>query len=88
MARLRGAAEKGKLGVVLDAIDAVWDTKGPVSVLVEWLTTVWQGHTDFEEDALVEMETGEDEARREEAKKARDQQRLQIWEVEGGAELG
>jgi hypothetical protein len=71
MARLRGAAEKGKLGVVLDAIDAVWDTKGPVSVLVEWLTTVWQGHTDFEEDALVEMETGEDEARREEAKKAR-----------------
>jgi len=72
MKRLQNAAEKGKLGVVLDAMDAIWDTKGPVSVLAEWLLKVWHGHADAEEEALVEMETGGDAARQAEAKRARD----------------
>ena len=72
MKRLQNAAEKGKLGVVLDAMDAVWDTKGPVSVLAEWLLKVWHGHADAEEEALVEMETGGDAAKQAEAKRARD----------------
>jgi hypothetical protein len=72
MARLRNAAEKGKLGVVLDAMDAVWDTKGPVPVLAKWLLSVWHGHADAEEEALVDMETGDEAARQEEAKMARD----------------
>ena len=72
MVRLQKTAEKGKLGVVLDAMNAVWDTRGPIPVLAEWLLNVWHGHADAEEDALVEMEEGDDVGKQAEAKRARD----------------
>ena len=34
MKRLQNAAEKGKLGVVLDAMDVIWDTKG--ALIAKW----------------------------------------------------
>ena len=42
VSRVKKAAEKGQLGMVLDAMDAIWDTEGPVPVLAEWLMEVWQ----------------------------------------------
>ena len=71
MARLRSAAEQGKLDVVLNAMDALWDTVGPVPVLREWLGEVWREHTREEEDELQDMERG-DEEEQEEAKKRRE----------------
>ena len=72
VSRVKKAAEKGQLGMVLDAMDAIWDTEGPVPVLAEWLMSVWSEHARQEEAELVDMETGDDVGKREEAKKARE----------------